>query len=116
MDVILQGLDHVASIQDDILITGRDDDHHIKKLDRVLSRLDSYGLRLQLSKCKFMQTFVTYMCSVISADGIFPTEKKVGAIKHSRLTENASQLGAFFGMVNYHGKCIRNLSLINLIS
>ena len=40
MDIILQCLDHVASIQDDILITGKDDDEHIKNLDNVLSRLD----------------------------------------------------------------------------
>ena len=46
MDVILQGLDNVASIQDDILITGKDHDHHIKNLDSVLNRLNSYGLRL----------------------------------------------------------------------
>ena len=51
MDIILQGLDHVASIQDDILITGKDDDEHIKILDSVRSRLDHYGLRLHLSKC-----------------------------------------------------------------
>ena len=54
MDIILQGLDHVASIRDDILITGKDDDKQIKSLDSVLSRLDHYGLRVQLSKCKFM--------------------------------------------------------------
>ena len=30
MDIILQGLDHVASIEDDILITDKDDDEHIK--------------------------------------------------------------------------------------
>ena len=40
MDIILRGLDHVAGIQDDILITGKDDDEHIKILDSVLSRLD----------------------------------------------------------------------------
>ena len=44
MDIILQGLDHVASIKDDILITGKDDDEHIKNLDSVLSRLYHYGL------------------------------------------------------------------------
>ena len=37
MDIILQGLDHVASIQDDILTTGKDDDDHIKNLDSVFS-------------------------------------------------------------------------------
>ena len=40
MDIILRGLDHVAGIHDDILITGKDDDEHIKILDSVLSRLD----------------------------------------------------------------------------
>lgn len=54
MDIILQGLDHVASIQDDILITGQDDDKHIKNLSTVLSRLDDYALRFQLGKCKLM--------------------------------------------------------------
>ena len=66
MDIILQGLDHVASIQDDILITGKDEEH-MKNLNSVLSRLDHYSLRLQLSKCKFIQKSATYMGSVISA-------------------------------------------------
>ena len=112
MDIILQGLDHVASIQDDILITGKDDEEHIKNLDSVLSRLDHYGLRLQLSKCKFMQKSVTYMGCVISASGISPTEEKVEAIKQAPRPENLTELRAFLGMINYHGKFIRNLSSI----
>lgn len=43
MDIILEGVDHVASIQDDILITGKDDEEHIKNLDSV-SRLNHHGL------------------------------------------------------------------------
>ena len=88
MDIILQGLDHVASIQDDILITGKDDDEHIKNLDSVLTRLDHFGLRLQQGKCKFMQKSVTYMGCVISASGISPTEEKVDAIKQAPRPEN----------------------------
>ena len=42
MDIILQGLDHVTSIQDDILITGKDDEEHITNLNLVLNRLDNY--------------------------------------------------------------------------
>ena len=112
MDIILQGLEHVAAIQDDILTTGKDDEHHIQNLNTVLSRLDSYGLRLQLNKCKFMQQSVTYMGCVISAEGISPTEDKVEAIKKAPRPENCTQLRAFLGMINYHGKFIRNLSSI----
>ena len=88
MDIIHQGLDHVVSIQGGILITGKDDDEHIKNLDSVLSRLDRYGLRLQPSKCKFMWKSFTYMGCVISASGISPTEEKVEAIKQAPRPEN----------------------------
>ena len=111
MDIILQGLDHVASIQDDILITGKDEEH-MKNLNSVLSRLDHYSLRLQLSKCKFIQKSATYMGSVISASWISPTEEKVEAIKQAPRPENLTQLRAFLGMINYHGKFIRSLSSI----
>ena len=110
MDIILQGLDHVTSIQDAIL--GKDDDKHINILDSVLSHLDHYGLGLQLSKCKFMQKSVTYMGFVISVSGISPTEEKGEAIKQAPRPENLTQLRAFFGMINYHRKFIRNLSTI----
>ena len=97
MDTIIQGLGHVASIQDDILITGKDDDQHIKNLNTVLSRLDDYGLRLQLSKCKPVQKSVTYMGCIISVEGISPTDEKVEAIKQAPSPENPTQfVRAFF--------------------
>ena len=46
VDVILQGIDNVAAIQDDILVTGKDDDDHLRNLEATLSRLREYGVRL----------------------------------------------------------------------
>lgn len=48
--MILQGLDHVASIQDDILVTGLNDSHHPQNLEHVLQCLEENGLRLKLDK------------------------------------------------------------------
>jgi len=81
-------------------------------LNLVLKRLDDYRLRLQLNKCKFMQKSVTYMGCIISAEGISLTEDKIEAIKQAPRSENTTQLRAFLGMVNYHGKFIHNLSSI----
>ena len=111
MEIILQGLEYVAVIQDDILISGLDDSHHLSNLE-VLGRLDSYGLRLKLDKCKFMQPSVIYMCIKLSVEGISPTEEKVNAIKDALTPENTTQLRAFLGMVNYHRKFIPNLNTI----
>ena len=63
-------------------------------LNTVLSRLDSYGLRFQLNKCKFMQRSVTYIGCIISAEDISPTEDKVAAIKKTPRPENCSHLRA----------------------
>ena len=112
MDIILEGLDHVMSIQDDILTTGKDDEEHITNLNLGLNRLDNYELRLQLNKCKFMQKSVTYMGCAISAEGISMTEDKIKTIRQAPHPKNTMQLGAFLGMVNYHGKFIHNLSSI----
>ena len=59
-----------------------------------------------------MQKSVMYMGCVIFARGISPTEEKVEAIQQAPRPENLTQLRAFLGMINYHGKFIRNLSSI----
>ena len=79
MDIILQGLDNVASIQNDNLIRARW--RYLENVSAVLKQLDDYGVRHQLNKCKFMQKSVTYMGCVISAEAISPMNEKVEAIK-----------------------------------
>ena len=112
IDVILQGIDNVAAIQDDILVTGKDDADHLCNLEAKLSRLQEYGVRLKLEKCTFMQKSVTYIGCIIAASGIHPTEEKVDAVKNAPQPENSSQLRSFLGMVNCRGKFIKNLSTI----
>jgi len=48
----------------------------------------------------------------LSADGISPTEEKVKVIKCAPTPENATQVRAFLGLLNYHGEFIPNLSTI----
>ena len=55
MDTILQGLTGVVCYQDDILVTGKEIDDHLKNLERVFGRLKEFGLRLRLTKCKFFK-------------------------------------------------------------
>lgn len=53
MAQILQGLQGVVVFIDDILVTGRTREEHIKNLQNVLDRLRQAGLRLNRSKCLF---------------------------------------------------------------
>ena len=54
IEQVLQGIPLVVCRVDDILISGKNDQQHLDHLDEVLTRLESTGLRLKLSKCQFM--------------------------------------------------------------
>ena len=54
MEKRLAGIPHVVVRVDDILITGVDDEDHLKNLKLVLERLEECGLRLKRPKCSFL--------------------------------------------------------------
>ena len=70
--MLLQGIPGVAVYIDDILITGRNDDVHLKSLEEVLRRLERVGLRVKRQKCIFMSLSVSYLGYVINAQGLHP--------------------------------------------
>ena len=110
--MVLHELHHVVWYLDDILISGENDEQHLDNLARVLSQLEKYGLRGQLSKCQFFQDSVEYLGHEINQEGIQPLVKKVIAIKQAPTPKTVEQLESFFGMINYYGKFIPNLSSI----
>lgn len=46
---------------DDIVVIGCSLKHHLSNLASVFDRLREYNLKLNLSKCKFLRTGVTYL-------------------------------------------------------
>ena len=67
MDTILQGLSHVQCYIDDIIVTGTDDEEHIRNLEEVLGRLRSHGITVKSSKCSFFQDSVEYLGLLVRA-------------------------------------------------
>lgn len=110
MDMVLQGLEGVVCYLDDILITGKDTNEHLKNLDSVLKRLEEHGLRLNKEKCSFFQNSVTYLGHVIDAEGLHPIPEKTEAIDKAPMPKNVPELRSFLAMMNYYGKFIPNLS------
>ena len=87
---------------DDILITGKNDEEHLRNLQAVFKILLDSGLRLKLAKCFFMQLSVIYLGMEISKKGIQPVEEKVRAIKEAPIPKNTSELKSFLGMLTYY--------------
>ncbi len=110
MDQILQGLDGVESLLDDILIGTATEEEHKVMLEEVLRRLDHYGVKVKLSKCRFMTTSVEYLGHRIDGEGVHPLKSKTEAIAKAPQPTNVTELRAFLGMVNYYGKFLPRMS------
>ena len=110
MEGILRDVPSTVVYIDDVLITGKTQEDHLKNLDLVLSRLEKEGLSLRREKCSFMLSRVEYLGHVISSDGLQPSEGKIRAITDSPPPQNIAQLRSFLGMVNYYGKFLKHLS------
>lgn len=77
MDTILQGLEGVVCYIDDVLVTGKTTEQHLKSLEMVFTRIREYGLRLNRAKCRFLENSVEYLGYVIDRAGIHTSPKKV---------------------------------------
>ena len=100
MDQTLQGLDIALCRVDDILVTGKDDQEHLKNFDLVLTQLVKAGLRLKHEKCRFMQANVTNLGYIVYVNGVHADSSKVDAIKDAMAPTNVQDLCSFLGFIN----------------
>ncbi|XP_055331222.1 uncharacterized protein K02A2.6-like [Paramacrobiotus metropolitanus] len=107
---ILQDCEGVPVYIDDIIVTGKTDEEHQRNLEAVLERLEKYGLRVKLSKCRFMQESVEYLGFVVDRRGGHISQDRVKALVDMKMPTNVSDLRAYLGMVNHYAKFVPNLS------
>ncbi|XP_050780944.1 uncharacterized protein K02A2.6-like [Gopherus flavomarginatus] len=112
MDQILCGLPGVQCYLDDILVTGRNEEDHLRNLEATLQRLEEYGLRVRKDKCEFFQPSVEYLGHITDATGLRKAPAKAKAIVEALPPGNVSQLHSFLGLLNYYGKFISQLATL----
>ena len=110
MDQILQGIPFCHCILDDILVTGRDDDEHLRILEQVFAALHANGLRLNIEKCFFMQDSLEYCGHVITRNGIQQSPSKTEAILNAPVPKNVSQLRSLLGLITYYRNHLLGIS------
>ena len=115
MNTILHDIPGVICYIDDILVTGKTIEDHLRNLGEVFQRLEKHGFRLKRDKCIFLQESVEYLGHRIDRTGIQAVPSKIDAIVKAPEPTNVQELRSFLGLLNYYGKFIRNLSIASYI-
>lgn len=108
----LEGLEGIEVFMDDILVYGTSMEQHDARLEKVLQRVESAGLKLNKEKCSLRQSQLRFLGHLIDQSGVRPDPDKVEAIHQLPPPENVQELKRVLGMVNYLGKFVPALATV----
>jgi RNase H-like domain found in reverse transcriptase/Reverse transcriptase (RNA-dependent DNA polymerase)/Integrase zinc binding domain len=97
---------------DDILVFSDNLKDHRKHVRSVLKALQEAGLQLDIRKCKFETTEVTYLGMIVSTSGIKMDPSKVQCILDWQAPTTVKDVQGFLGFSNFYRRFIKGFSRI----
>lgn len=102
----------VFAYLDDIIIISSTFDDHVSLLERVLKKLRSANLTINLSKCQFFRSQLRYLGYVVDSQGLRTDPEKVEAILNYPTPKNRKEIKRFLGTASWYRRFIPNFSTI----
>ncbi|CAH2235236.1 jg10488 [Pararge aegeria aegeria] len=96
----------ILAFLDVLLLPSIDIKTGLQMLKNMLSQFATENLKLNLNKCSFLQTQITYMGHETSSDGIQPSVAKLEAVSQFPVPSNVHDVRRFIGLCSYFRKCI----------
>lgn len=106
MTKLLNGISNVLIYQDDVLCMDSDVISHKRTVDKVLSRLKDAGMKLNVDKCAFFVSSVSYLGHIFDEDGVHPDPEKIRAVIDAPIPTNVKQVQSFVGLVTFYNRFV----------
>ena len=98
---------------DDILVFGKNKREHQDNLMAILKRLEENGITLNVDKCQFYKSELTFFGLRFTGDGISPTEDRGEALRDTKAPINAKELRSFLCTILYSARFMKDLCTIS---
>jgi hypothetical protein len=93
---------------DDIIIFAKTFDEHYQKLDKVLTRLEKAGLKLNAQKCQLLNEQTMVLGHVVCRKGISTDPEKIRTLCRWPTPVYVKTLRSFLGCAGYYRQFIPN--------
>lgn len=90
--------DELALYMDDICIHTADPNRNIELIDQVLQRLIQIGLKVDMKKCQFVKTELSFLGRIVSSTAVRPDPSRTADIDKYSTFDNAKQMRSFLGL------------------
>lgn len=110
----------VLTYLDDLIVPSADESIGIKNLEIILKIASEAGLIINWKKCQFLQTRIEFLSHIIEDGKVYPSMRKIEAVRKFPDLNSVKQVRSFFGLSGYFRKFVPNYSitarpLINLL-
>ena len=111
LDGILRELNNNGDLKifgyvDDILVGSTCEDQHLRDLQLLFQALHNNNVVINISKCEFLKTSLTFLGHVVSSDGIKPTNDKVKVVESFPKPITKKDMRRFLGLINFYHRFI----------
>lgn len=113
MNRVLKPVSDLAAVYlDDILLHSKTEEEALEALEKVLVLLRQEGLTLNLQKCAFLMTKVTFLGFEVEAGLVRPGDHKIKAVTDFPVPQSIHNVRQFVGLTSYFRQFVPNYACI----
>lgn len=86
----------------DLIIIGKDFQHHLFELERIFNKIKAVGLNLYSKKCHLFRDKLNYLGHVISQTGVQTDPQKFTAVLKRPTSRDKTEVRAFLELCSYY--------------